>query len=109
MSYADNPYRAPLGDFAAMAAADERANFITKTYLHLAGAIDAVRRAGGRAVEHAGHREPGRLMIGGRFSWLIVLGAFMRVSYVADSWANSAVSPGMQYAGPGAVRGGRGR
>ena len=39
MSYAQEPYRSQLGDFAAMAAADERTTFITKTYLHLAGAI----------------------------------------------------------------------
>ena len=39
MSYAQNPYQSPLGDFAALAAADERSTFITKTYLHLAGAI----------------------------------------------------------------------
>jgi FtsH-binding integral membrane protein len=32
-------------------------------------------------------------------SWLIVLGAFMGVSYLASSWANSQTSSGMQYAG----------
>jgi FtsH-binding integral membrane protein len=40
-------------------------------------------------------------MIGSRFSWLIVLGAFIGVSHVADSWARNARSPGMQYAGLG--------
>ena len=40
MSYADDsPYRSPMDTFAALAAADERATFITKTYGHLAGAI----------------------------------------------------------------------
>ena len=39
MSYADNPYRSPMDTFAAHAAADERSGFITKTYMHLAGAI----------------------------------------------------------------------
>ena len=39
MSYAQNPYQGQLGDFAALAAADERSTFITKTYMHLAGAI----------------------------------------------------------------------
>ena len=40
MSYADNPYRATFS-IAAQAAADERADFIRKTYLHLAGAVFA--------------------------------------------------------------------
>lgn len=35
MSYVQNPYGSPLGDFAALAAADERSTFISKTYLHL--------------------------------------------------------------------------
>jgi FtsH-binding integral membrane protein len=33
------------------------------------------------------------------FSWLLVLGGFMVVSWVADSWARSDASPGKQYAG----------
>ncbi len=39
MTYADNPYRSPMGAIAAQATADERSDFITKTYLHLAGAV----------------------------------------------------------------------
>ena len=39
MSYAENPYQAPQYTFAAQAAQSERADFIAKTYLHLAGAI----------------------------------------------------------------------
>ena len=38
MSYSENPYASP-DVFAAQAAADARADFLTKTYLHLAGAI----------------------------------------------------------------------
>ena len=40
MSFAQDPSQNYYGvGYAAMAAADERASFITKTYLHLAGAI----------------------------------------------------------------------
>jgi hypothetical protein len=39
-------------------------------------------------------------MMGG-YGWLIVLGAFMLVSVVADRWARSATSLAMQYAGLG--------
>lgn len=40
-------------------------------------------------------------MMGGQFSWLIVLGAFMGVSWIADKWARSNASPGKQYLGLG--------
>jgi FtsH-binding integral membrane protein len=40
-------------------------------------------------------------MIGGLYSWLIVIGAFMLVSYVANRWALSAVNPTTQYMGLG--------
>ena len=39
MSYAENPYQAPQYTFAAQAAENERADFIVKTYAHLAGAM----------------------------------------------------------------------
>ena len=37
----------------------------------------------------------------GGMSWLIVLGAFMVVSWIANSWARSDTSPTMQYLGLG--------
>ncbi len=40
-------------------------------------------------------------MIGTRYGWLVVLGLFMLVSYVAENWAQSAVSPATQYLGLG--------
>lgn len=87
-----NPY------VVAEAAPSERAEFIKKTYLHLAGAIAAFI-----AVEALLLQIPGiEVMIakmGG--TWLLVLGAFMLVSYIADKWALSDASRGMQYAGLG--------
>lgn len=99
MSRAEGSYRAAMQPFAAMAAADERADFIAKTYIHLAGAIglfavlEAVLLnlpATGSAVE---------MVATSRFGWLVVLGAFMVVSYVAENWAQSAVSRSTQYMG----------
>lgn len=102
MSSAQDPYQNYYGGgFAAMAAADERASFITKTYLHLAGAIAvfaalcALMLTSGVSANLVG------LLAGSRFGWLIVLGAFMLVSMVANNWARSAVSPATQYAGLG--------
>ena len=39
------------------------------------------------------------MMIGSRMSWMVVLGLFMVVSYVADKWATSAINVGTQYLG----------
>src|SRR5687767_5356741 len=103
MSYAENPYRAPAvwGDVAAQAVPEERVGFIRKTYAHLAGAIFAFV-----AIEAALLTAPfvDQLVhtmstFGGQYSWLIVLGAFIGVSYLADYWARSATSVGMQYLG----------
>ena len=101
MSYGENQYRASMGDFAALAAADDRAGFITKTYLHLAGAIALFVALEAMLLSMSGVADLVQLMIGSRFGWLIVLGLFIVVSHVADSWARSAVSPGMQYMGLG--------
>jgi uncharacterized protein len=100
MSYSENPYAAP-DVFAAQAAADARADFLTKTYLHLAGAIAVF--IGLEAVLLSLPIMPDlvQLMMGNQISWLVVLGLFMVVSFVAEKWANSATSLGMQYAGLG--------
>jgi FtsH-binding integral membrane protein len=101
MSYADNPYAAPEYTFAAQAAADERAGFIAKTYAHLAGAIAVFIGLEAILLNLPGIENLVGMMIGTRFGWLVVLGAFMAVSWIADSWARSAVSPVTQYLGLG--------
>ena len=98
MSHADNPYRS-WGMTAADAQPSERADFIRRTYLHLGGAV-----LGFAALEAVLLNTPGiermvAMMMGGRWSWMMVLGAFMVVSWVADSWAQSSTSLGKQYAG----------
>lgn len=99
MNYSDNPYSSPMGPFAAMAEADDRSNFITNTYVHLSGAIALFVALEAILLSIPGVENLVNLMIGGRFSWLIVLGLFMFVSYVAQNWAQSATSIGTQYAG----------
>lgn len=91
-----NPYA------VAAAPVDVRATFIRKTYAHLAGAIAAFV-----ALEFMLFQIPNidtkvmGILGASRFSWLIVLGAFMVVSWIADKWARSSTSLGMQYAGLG--------
>ncbi|HEX9001044.1 MAG TPA: Bax inhibitor-1 family protein [Blastocatellia bacterium] len=82
------------------AEASERAGFIRRTYAHLALAVLAFM-----AIEAFLLRLPfagamAAVMTGG-YSWLIVLAAFMGVSWLAERWAHSDASPGMQYLGLG--------
>lgn len=103
--YADNPYQSPVGcnSLAAAAATDERVAFIRNTYLHLAGAVFAFLMLELVLFNLTGDLVPKlvSLMAGGRYSWMIVLGAFIAVSYIAEKWAMSDTSRGMQYAGLG--------
>jgi FtsH-binding integral membrane protein len=81
------------------AAGSERAEFIRKTYLHLAGAIlafvalEAFLFSSGLALVIA----QALLSV----SWLLVLGLFMGASFLANWWAHSAKSSSLQYLGLG--------
>jgi FtsH-binding integral membrane protein len=101
MSYADNPYRSPMDVIAASAAEDERVGFITKTYLHLAGAIGAFVALEAVLLNLPGTGEMVQQVLSVRFGWIALMAGFMLVSYVADRWARTATSPAMQYAGLG--------
>jgi len=89
------------GQIVANAAESERASFIKRTYVHLAGAIaafaviEALLIKSGAALSFMG------MLSGSKWSWLIVLGAFMLVSTVANNWAHSGVSREKQYMGLG--------
>ncbi len=91
-----------VNPYTTVAQADvvARTSFFQKTYLHLAGAIVAFI-----AIEAALLQMPFAVNLATRMtsgmSWLIVLGAYMGVSWLADKWANSDTSRGMQYAGLG--------
>ena len=92
-----NVYQAPY--VAAQASPEERAGFIRRTYTHLAGAILAFI-----VLEVLMFQSPiasaiTGTLLGGRYSWLIVMVGFMGVSWVADKWARSDASAGMQYLG----------
>lgn len=84
---------------AAFAQPDERADFIRKTYIHLGLAILAFVGISTLLVKSPLAEPMVALMLGGRFNWLVVLGLFMVVGWVANYWAQSSQSKGMQYAG----------
>ncbi len=79
----------------------ERATFIRKTYGHLAGAILAFIALEVVFFQLDLPRMMMQTLGTGSFSWLIVLGGFMLVSWVAQKWAMSNASSAMQYAGLG--------
>ncbi len=95
-----NPYASPsYPSVIGEAPEAERAAFIRKTYAHLAGAIALfVVLEAGLILSGAGAAALS-LMSGGKFVWLIVLGGFMAVSWLADRWASNGTSLAMQYAG----------
>jgi FtsH-binding integral membrane protein len=101
MNYSENPYQSPLGCLAAQADADDRSSFIVKTYLHLAAAIGAFVILEAILLHLPITGNLVNLMVGSHYSWLVVLGLFMLVSYIADNWATSATNVGTQYAGLG--------
>ena len=99
MQPAENPYRSFGMDVAANATVEQRADFITKTYLHLAGAIVAFV-----ALEALLLSLPitGRLvesLVSARWGMLLFFGGFLAVSWIADGWARSATSLTTQYVG----------
>jgi uncharacterized protein len=98
MNEAYNPYQS-WGMVAADAETSERAKFIRLTYLHLAGAVLAFIGLEAFLLSLPQVPDAVQMVLGNRFGWFIVLGAFIGVSYIANSWANSSTSVGMQYAG----------
>lgn len=93
-----NDYAPPMS--AAAASPQVRTDFLHRTYQHLGGAIAAFIGLEFLLFQIPGIEKVVFAMLGG-VSWLIVLGAFMLVSRVAESWAHNAVDPSKQYMGLG--------
>ncbi|MEM7360701.1 MAG: Bax inhibitor-1 family protein [Pseudomonadota bacterium] len=80
---------------------EQRAAFIRRTYGHLAGAIAAFALIESQLLK-LGLAEPILAMLAvSPWTWLLVLGAFMLISNIANNWAQSNTSREMQYAGLG--------
>src|SRR5581483_3166073 len=86
---------------AAQAAASDRATFIRRTYAHLAGAILAFMGIEAVLLNVVPHDAVFRFFFATPMSWLFILLAFMGASYLAQTWAQSDSSPGLQYVGLG--------
>jgi FtsH-binding integral membrane protein len=96
MNSSFNPYA--VGSVAE-APLETRTEFVRKTYTHLAGAIGVFAVLEYLMIQ-AGLGTAALSLIGtSKYSWLIVLGSFMVVSWLANKWAANGASKGMQYAG----------
>ncbi|MGI8813216.1 MAG: Bax inhibitor-1/YccA family protein [Pyrinomonadaceae bacterium] len=88
------------GNTAANALPAERAAFMRKTYLLLAAAIlGFIVVESFLFVSGAAGLIAGVVFGGGAIGWLLVLGLFMVVSYIARNWATSETSVPTQYLG----------
>ena len=96
MNSSFNPYA--VGPVAE-APLETRTDFVRKTYTHLAGAIAAFALLEYVMIQ-AGLANAALAVIGtSQYSWLLVLGAFMVVSWLAGKWASNGASKAMQYTG----------
>ncbi len=100
MDYA-NEYSHQNMQSVSSASIDARVGFIRRTYAHLTGAIIAFVLLEFALFTSGIAGKIASVMLGGRFTWLIVLGLFMGVGWLANHWAMSGRSTGMQYAGLG--------
>jgi len=94
----DTTFNSTYGNSVANALPEERVSFIRRTYLHLAGAILVFVLMEAYLISSGAGLWIAQRMTGG-YAWLVVLGAFMGVSMLAQWWANSQTSRLMQYAG----------
>lgn len=85
----------------AQARPNERAKFIQQTYLHLAGAIAAFIVVSYLLLQTGIAGAIASFVFGSRFSWLLILGAFGILGWLARGLAAKADSVGTQYAGLG--------
>jgi FtsH-binding integral membrane protein len=89
----------PIPGAVATAGANERVTFLRKTYAHLGGAIALFVLLEAWLLNSGIGLAWAQWALG--TSWLLVLGLFIGVSWLAERWARSDTSRGMQYLGLG--------
>lgn len=101
MSDFENIHTNDVSGTVGVAQDSVRSLFIRKTYLHLALAILAFVVVLGGLFSSGFALFFVNLVFSTSFSWLIVIGLFVGVSYIADKWARSSTSLPTQYLGLG--------
>jgi len=89
------------GSVVAALPGEEKAGFIRRTYGHLAIAIAAFALIEYQLISMGLGTKAIALLSTSKWSWLLVLGAFMGVGMLANKWAHSNTSRELQYAGLG--------
>ncbi len=95
---ASTPY-ARFGSVAIDAPVDARMAFIRKTYTHLTAAIYGLVMLEYLYFKALPLDEWVPAVFAQRWGWFALFGGYMVVSWIADRWARSDTSVGMQYAG----------
>jgi hypothetical protein len=93
------PEHRPIPGAVATLGVDERMRFIRRTYAHLFGALLAFVGVMWGLQETQFAEDFTMWAFGGRWNWLLVIGGFMLVSYLAERWSHSDASRATQYAG----------
>ena len=95
-------FTSTFGNSASNALPADRAQFIRRTYTLVAATIAAfILVEAFLFVSGAAYVFTAFVFGGGRLTWLLVLGAFMVITWLANSWAVSDTSKGLQYLGLG--------
>jgi len=93
-------FTSTFGNSAANALPEQRAQFIRRTYMLLAATVAAfIAVEAGLFVSGAAYVFTNFVFSGTRMTWLLVLGVFMLITWLANSWADSDASKGKQYLG----------
>ncbi|HVE84959.1 MAG TPA: Bax inhibitor-1 family protein [Myxococcales bacterium] len=90
-----------VGVVAADAAREERVAFIRRTYAHLLGAVLAFIGIEAFLFQTGAAGLIMRSLPPGRLGWLVVLGGFMFVGWLAQRWTQERGEPSTQYLGLG--------
>lgn len=104
MAFAAARHHRPIEGAVATQGVSDRVVFLRKTYAHLGVALIAFAALTGGMMRFATDFSLSFsrwAITGGGWNWLIVLGAFMLVGYLAERLAHSETSRGLQYVGLG--------
>lgn len=103
MAYSQaNAFR-PIESAVATLGVSDRVAFLRRTYAHLGVALLAWAGLTFGMMQYTQEFSLrfSQWALGGRFNWLLVLGGFMLIGYVAEKLAQSDTSRGLQYLGLG--------
>jgi len=101
MAFGQSASARPIEGAVATMGVSDRVTFLRKTYAHLGASLIAfaVITAGIIKLAPETSLKFSSWALGGRLNWLVVMGLFIAVGYLAEHLARSNTSRGVQYAG----------